>query len=476
MSKSKSRMPLGRKPSKHRYFMLVVQSDDERIEAVIAGLKQRWHAESIRAAYIEHDRDRDVDPHYHIVIAFKGPVSRDDVARYLGVKRAMVRVLTGGEKGLARYLRYLTHEDPDPDVTHHGEHLYDHEQVRANFDWEGVIRNATLSKTRSPKLRDVQLMLIKTEVTVDDVMDKWPELYVRHQTQIDKMSKAGEARQERLAEQAKQAQAEAQSRRQVAAEAAEIERKRQEALEAEQAAKAARERQEVLEEMADEADAAAGPDAIVDAQADHEDAAERKVLAEEAKVDAENDRLHRERIRRDADDSMSAWLYDQGLDYDKMINVIVEMEEIGGWPESRKRDVEQRLSFFGADHTLEGLARYFVYLWDDLEDEKAKDIEVDDIKYRVHDMVDEQKSLPVRPGAMKLGSLEMHAAENHDYLIFMEAKALREDFARHPEWGIQSPVDRDLKKSWRAELQAIANRGNKMRQSESVGEDADRVS
>lgn len=339
-------MPPGRKPSKYRYFMLVVQSDDKRIEAVIAGLKQRWHAESIRIAYIEHDRDRGVDPHYHIVIAFRGPVSRDDVARYLGVKRAMVRVLTGGEKGLAQYLRYMVHEDPDPDVPH-GEHLYDREEVRANFDWELTIRNANLSKTRSPKLRDVQLMLLKVEVTVDDVMDKWPELYIRNQAQIDKMAKAGEARRARLAEQAKIAKREEQDRLEKAAAAARAEQEaREQRVRAEEKAREEQRRREEL--------------ARANEKAKEEREARDRQREEEEKVRVEQEA--RDRAERERTDPLGLKMEDLGLSEAKVVDVLADMWEIPGDFVTRQKRVEEKVAAQHGTKCLRDLCA--MYVWD----------------------------------------------------------------------------------------------------------------
>ncbi|WP_304042980.1 Rep family protein [Corynebacterium glyciniphilum] len=158
-----------------RQWMLVLPWSDPRVQAVLSALAA--FGSEVLWAWIRHDKDPGTSVHVHIVLRFKNPKARSFIARHLGVATSSVRKLTG-QKGWERYLRYLTHSDPEPGIPS-GEHLYGDDEVFANFDWKNAVVEAELPKTRAPKAGAVAEAILTGEITLEDVQERYPGLYAK---------------------------------------------------------------------------------------------------------------------------------------------------------------------------------------------------------------------------------------------------------------------------------------------------------
>lgn len=173
-SRSKTVDQVARDP-RARQWMLVLPWSDPRVQAVLSALAA--FGSEVLWAWIRHDKDPGISVHVHIVLRFKNPKSRSFIARHLGVATSSVRKLTG-QKGWERYLRYLTHSDPEPGIPS-GEHLYGDDEVFANFDWKNAVLEAELPKKRAPKADAAALAILTGELTVEDVRVQYPGMYAK---------------------------------------------------------------------------------------------------------------------------------------------------------------------------------------------------------------------------------------------------------------------------------------------------------
>lgn len=106
---------------KARNFTFAIQKK-EQYENIIAKLQNE---NGFDWAYIKHDKDENVDDHYHFYIGFvNGTRSTKSVADYFNIPEFMVcKVIS--KSGI---LSYLTHKN-QPD-----KHRYNDDEVIANFD------------------------------------------------------------------------------------------------------------------------------------------------------------------------------------------------------------------------------------------------------------------------------------------------------------------------------------------------------
>lgn len=89
-------------------------------------------------AYILHDKDPDVSPHYHIYINFGGSgVDSKIVAEWFGLQESQVNKVKGRASDM---LLYLTHGQP----SQKNKYQYSPSEVIANFDFEEEIRKAQI--------------------------------------------------------------------------------------------------------------------------------------------------------------------------------------------------------------------------------------------------------------------------------------------------------------------------------------------
>lgn len=445
----------GRKSRKYRQFMAVVKADDPRVGDVMDGLEQRRHHRTVRWAEILHDRDkglggREVDAHHHLVFCSTVPLETATVARYLGLPTPSVRVLTGGEKGLARYLRYLTHENPDPDLGSPGQQLYDDSEVSANFAWREVVEKANLPKYRKPRLKDVQVALLQGETTLDSVIEEHPDLFLAHQAALKSAAKTGhELRERRRVAEIEAARAEREERAEMLAEFRATESVQQVVADrrgAPQPDADARSEQDGYQATSEPEmvvqSAPTSASTCTDVTDDLDD-----VEPEEPLVDRAAD------VRDDA--KLTGLLEFQGITYDAIIPELVMMPS-DDFDEDHA-EVESEITDLGGEMTLAYLARYFAY--QDIEDNE--DLVLDDISDdQVRDQIGEirQRLGLENPASDLRGEImeaEYDAEETEEVAEFNRVKDLRLKWL-YFELGEQPPVREHLPEDWKAELQAIA--------------------
>ncbi|MFT3715627.1 MAG: hypothetical protein QM774_06690 [Gordonia sp. (in: high G+C Gram-positive bacteria)] len=108
-------------------------------------------------------------PHIHGGFWFKHP--RDLVAVEAALPGFKVETM-GGRNAWPRYIDYLRREG-----------FYD-DELRANFDWRRVV--AKLNTGRPPTLNEIKRRVLAGELRPPEIVDRWPEVYLAHQTLIDR--------------------------------------------------------------------------------------------------------------------------------------------------------------------------------------------------------------------------------------------------------------------------------------------------
>ncbi len=89
-------------------------------------------------AYILHDKDKDVSPHYHIYVNFgKSGVDSKIVAQWFGVQESQIERIKGRATDM---LLYLTHGQP----SQKHKYQYSPSEVVANFDFEAEIEKSKI--------------------------------------------------------------------------------------------------------------------------------------------------------------------------------------------------------------------------------------------------------------------------------------------------------------------------------------------
>ena len=89
-------------------------------------------------AYILHDKDKDVSPHYHIYVNFgKSGVDSKIVAQWFGVQESQIERIKGRATDM---LLYLTHGQP----SQKNKYQYSPSEVVANFDFEAEIEKSKI--------------------------------------------------------------------------------------------------------------------------------------------------------------------------------------------------------------------------------------------------------------------------------------------------------------------------------------------
>ena len=89
-------------------------------------------------AYILHDKDADVAPHYHIYLNFgKSGVDSKIVAQWFGLQESQVNRIQGRATDM---LQYLTHSND----SQKNKHQYSPSEVVANFDFEAEIEKSKI--------------------------------------------------------------------------------------------------------------------------------------------------------------------------------------------------------------------------------------------------------------------------------------------------------------------------------------------
>lgn len=122
----------------------------EVVEAILEG----WKSVD-KFAYILHDKDvkkdgSPVEPHYHIMIAFSSPVPTGNIlARCEKFAPGVVKVQNLEKcKKWSSAVAYLTHEN----VPDSGKHIYNREEVVANFDISETINEALSGREKKNEL------------------------------------------------------------------------------------------------------------------------------------------------------------------------------------------------------------------------------------------------------------------------------------------------------------------------------------
>ena len=89
-------------------------------------------------AYILHDKDKDVSPHYHIYVNFgKSGVDSKIVAQWFGLQESQIEKIKGRATDM---LLYLTHGQP----SQKNKYQYSPSEVVANFDFEAEIEKSKI--------------------------------------------------------------------------------------------------------------------------------------------------------------------------------------------------------------------------------------------------------------------------------------------------------------------------------------------
>lgn len=132
--------------------------------------------------WLIHDRDPGAAPHVQGVIKMSNSRSRDQVASMLGLTVTAIRPLVdaAGQHGaFERYCRYLLHESPESQAD--GKFRYPDSDVRANFDFRGVIDGYFGHASGVPTLTrsEIKLKVLHGELTPLEVLDQHPMIFIQ---------------------------------------------------------------------------------------------------------------------------------------------------------------------------------------------------------------------------------------------------------------------------------------------------------
>ncbi len=100
-------------------------------------------------AYVLHDKDEGVEPHYHVALWTDVNLEPQTLARWFGVPEGMVERVKGGRAGLLRTLQYMTHERQSEQAD--GKYPYPDDEVVASegWDWRYDVNEAERRQTAS---------------------------------------------------------------------------------------------------------------------------------------------------------------------------------------------------------------------------------------------------------------------------------------------------------------------------------------
>lgn len=148
-----------------------------------------WDIENGKGSYTEADLGKQKPPHWHIVIeTAKGLMPVSTIARWLGIPESMVEV-PKGRGAFIDCVEYLGHSDIRQELK--GKHVYDVDDIKANFDWQTEVTEMVLRKTKYEKPLS-QADYLKNEVLyygmrLGEVQDRYPSIYMKEQTVFDRL-------------------------------------------------------------------------------------------------------------------------------------------------------------------------------------------------------------------------------------------------------------------------------------------------
>lgn len=136
---------------KQRRFEITSNVDHMPLEMVKNGIANK---NVTKWAYILHDKDPGVDPHYHVLVWFSTPQDSKYVCRWFGVPETQVQKIISEVGALA----YLTHANAEK------KHRYEDREVEANFDLAKKIEAEKKKLSANARLNEIRDGIVSGKV------------------------------------------------------------------------------------------------------------------------------------------------------------------------------------------------------------------------------------------------------------------------------------------------------------------------
>jgi len=177
--------------------------ETERQLADVGRLEAGLQRKSIdQYMWLLHDRDEGAAPHVQGMVRMQNSRSVAQLSSMLGLPASSIRPLVdrASQHGaFERYCRYLLHESPDARAD--GKFHYPDGDVRANFDFRGLIDRYFGSQAGMPALTadQIKLKVYRGELTPLEVHASHTAIYVRHHEALETLYAKGRSNRELVA-------------------------------------------------------------------------------------------------------------------------------------------------------------------------------------------------------------------------------------------------------------------------------------